>query len=138
MTLRIEEGIYYLLANTAGVNGLVGTRITPLPLPLNPTLPALTYQLITPGSEVAHDGMQGTAVCRYQITGFSESYDTLFDLMEHVRICMTGYKGTIGGGGNTIVVQAMLPGGGYESYDPAIRRYMRALDFIIFFNEPIT
>jgi len=141
-TLQIEEGIFYLLSNNTAVKDIVDTRIYPIVLPqkqstVPPTMPALTYQLITPMSEVAHDGMQGTAVCRYQITGLSNKFDEIRVLMEKVRICMTGYKGTIGGT-DTIVVQAMLPAGGYESYDPQIKRYMRALDFIIFYDEPIT
>ena len=136
--LKIEEGIYYLLANDGPVSGHVGTNISPPPLSQTPTLPALTYQLITPMSIVAHDGMCGTAMCRYQITGFDTDYAVLVDLMEHVRICMTGYKGTITSGANSIVVQAMLPAGGHESYDPDIKRYFRALDFIIWYNESIT
>jgi len=137
--LKIEEGFTYLLANDPGVSGHVGDRISPPPLPQVPTLPALTYQLITPMSIVAHDGMCGTAMCRYQITGFHTDYAVLVDLMEHVRICMTGYKGTITSGANSIVVQAMLPaGGGPDFYDPVIKRYMRLLDFWIWYNEPIT
>ena len=133
--ITIEEGIYYKLANTAAVSAIVGTRIYPLTLPQTPTLPALTYQLITPMSIIAHDGKSGTAQCRYQITGFDDDPDILRDLMEEVRICMDGFKGSIGGA-DTITVQAMLPEGGYESYDPETGRYMRARDLMIWYNEP--
>ena len=133
--LTIEEGIYYHLANTPAVTAIVGTRIYPLKLPQKPTLPALTYQLITPMSIIAHDGKSGTAQCRYQITGFANTPDAVRDLMEKVRICMDGYKGVIGGA-NTITVQAMLPEGGYENHDPETNRYMRARDYMIWYNEP--
>ena len=143
-TLQIEEGIFYLLSNNVAVKDIVDTRIYPIILPqkqstVPPTMPALTYQLITPMSEVAHDGMQGTAVCRYQITGRSNKFDEIRVLMEKVRICMAGYKGTITSGADSIVVQAMLPAGGSpDMYDPIIKRHMRALDFWIWYNEPIT
>jgi len=133
--LTIEEGIYYHLANTIAVSNIVGTRIYPLKLPQNPTLPALTFQLITPMSIIAHDGKSGTAQSRYQITGFADDPDSVRDLMEKVRICMDGYKGTIGGA-DTIVVQAMLPEGGYENHDPITNRYMRARDYMIWYAEP--
>lgn len=138
MTLTIEEGIYYLLANNAAVAAIVGDRIYPIKLPQDPTLPAITYQLITPDSMIAHDGMSGTGIKRYQITGFALSPDEVVDLIEAIRICMTCYKGTIGAGANTIVCQVMLPAGGYESNEPEIERYMRALDFIIWHNEPVS
>ena len=134
--LTIEEGIYYLLKNTVAVAAIVGTRIYPLNLPQDPTLPALTYQLITPMSIIAHDGKSGTAQCRYQITGFASDPDAVRDLIEEVRICMDGYKGTIGGA-DTIVVQAMLPDGGYENDDPESGRYMRARDYMIWYDEPV-
>ena len=136
--IRIEAGIFYLLNNDVPVEALVAARIYPLTIPQDPTLPALTYQLITPGSLIAHDGLLGTGYSRYQITGFDDDYDVLIDLMNKVRTAMGGYSGTLGVAPNQVVVQAMIPADtGYSNYDPQIDRYMRALDFYVWHSEDV-
>ena len=136
--IRIEAGIYYLLHTDAAVLALVAARIYPITIPQDPTLPALAYQLISPSSLIAHDGLCGTGYSRYQITGFDDDYDVLIDLMNKVRVAMGGYKGTLGVAPNQVVVQAILPADtGYSNYDPQIGRYMRALDFMIWHDEDV-
>ena len=135
--ITIEEGVFYLLSNNVAVGAIVSNRIYPIKLPQKPSLPALTYQLITPMSIMAHDGKGGTAHSRYQITGFATDPDEVRDLIEKVRICMDGYSGMIGGA-DTIKVQAMLPdGGGPEDHDPVTQRFMRSRDYMIWYDEPI-
>ncbi len=134
--IRIEDGIFYLLDNDVDVSALVVSRIYPLTIPQNPTLPALTYQLITPSSGFAHDGLTGTGRSRYQITAFDTDYDVMKDLMNKVRVAMSGYTGTLGTAPDTVDVYAMIPmDTGYSSYDPVIKRFMRALDFMIWHAE---
>lgn len=136
--IGIEDGIVYLLKNNAGVSALVGTRIYAQKLPQNKTMPALTYQLITPMSLISHQGMSGTAHPRYQITGWDTTELGVITLMKAVRICMSCYKGTVGVAPNTVVIQASLPVGGYETYEPETGLFMRALDFEIWHEEALT
>ena len=136
--IRIEDGIFYLLDNNAPVTALVASRIYPLTIPQNPTLPALTYQIITPATLIAHDGLTGTGKSRYQITAFDTDYDVIIDLMNKVRVCMAGYKGTLGAAPDTVDVYAMIPmDTGYGSYEPVTKRFMRALDFMIWHEENV-
>jgi hypothetical protein len=136
--ISIEEGIVYLLKNNAGVSALVGTRVYAQKLPQTPTTPALTYQLITPRSLISHQGMSGTAYPRYQITGWDTTEAGISALMKAVRICMSCYKGTVGAAPNTVVIQASLPVGGYETYEPETGLFMRALDFEIWHAEALS
>ena len=136
--ISIEEGLYHKLTNTAAITAIVSSRVYPAPLPQNPTLPALTYQLITPMSMTSHQGMGGTAFPRYQITGWASTLAALVELMKQVRICLNGFKGTFGTGGSTVTVQSSLMAGGYDTYEPDTQRYMRAQDYIIYHAEDIT
>jgi len=136
--ISIEEGIVHLLKNNAGVSALVGTRIYAQKLPQNPIMPALTYQLITPMSLISHQGMSGTAYSRYQITGWDTTELGIIALMKAVRICLGCYKGTVGVAPNTVVIQALLPVGGYETYEPTTGLFMRSLDFEIWNAEALT
>jgi hypothetical protein len=58
--------------------------------------------------------------------------------MKAVRICMSCYKGTVGAAPNTVVIQASLPVGGYETYEPETGLFMRALDFEIWHAEALS
>lgn len=136
--LSIEEGIYALLTTNVAVAAIVGTRVYPKALPQDVTLPAITYDLITPQDMTSHSGMDGTAFPHYQITGWAETPDAVRDLMKAVRICMNGYKGTITVGASSIVIQSCLLSGGVDDSDPETQRHMRAQDYTIYHAEDIT
>jgi len=134
--IRIEDGLYWVLTNNIAVAALVGIRMYPIELPQNPTLPAITYQVITPSTGIAHDGLTGVGDSRYQFNGIDDNYDVVIDLMNKVRKALGGYKGTAGTAPNTVVIEAILPVGvGYEAYDPQIKRYSRSLDFYVWHLE---
>lgn len=136
--ISIEDGIVYRSLNYAGISALIGDRIFAQKLTQNPVMPALTYQLITPMSLISHQGMSGTAYPRYQITGWDTTELGVIALMKAVRLCWSGYKGTVGVAPNTVVIQASLPVGGYETYEPETGLFMRALDFEIWHAEALS
>jgi hypothetical protein len=88
-------------------------------------------------SLMSHQGMSGTAYPSFQITGFAETENAAIDLMSKVRICMSGFSGTFGAGASTVTVQAVLPAGGYETYEQDTKRFMRVLDFIFWHAEAV-
>ena len=135
--LNIDEGIFYLLSHDTEVKLIVVKRIYPLMLPQNPTLPAITYQLISPMNLIAHNGAVGTAYCRYQINAFDDDFDGVKLLVDKIRLCMDGYKGAIGTT-STINVQAMLPDGGGDDYDPETKRFRSFRDYVIWHDEQVT
>jgi len=135
--ISVEEGIFYKLKDDAGVSAIVGTRIYAQKLPQTPTMPSLTYQLITPMSLISHQGMSGTAFPRYQITCWDDTELGVIALAKAVRICLGCYKGTVGVAPNTVAIQASLPVGGYETYEPETGFFMRALDFQIWHEEAL-
>lgn len=56
----LEVGLQNLLVNTPAMTALVGTRIYPVELPTNPTLPAIAFKLIGEQSQATFntDGYQ--------------------------------------------------------------------------------
>lgn len=78
-------------------------RILPLALERHPTLPAITYQRISTPRDLAHNGSQGYADYRVQMTCWAHrtpdmsGYRLAKDLAEEVRVALDGWRGTEAG-----------------------------------------
>ena len=57
--MAIEAGLYAHLVGSAGVTALVATRVYPLLVPQDATLPAIAYQRISGPRDHTHDGPSG-------------------------------------------------------------------------------
>lgn len=92
-----EQALYARLAAVAGVTALVSTRIYPVKLPQNATLPAVTYQRVSTSRAGAMGADPGVAWARIQVTSWATSYSGLKSLSEAVRAALQRYSGSSGG-----------------------------------------
>lgn len=80
------------------VAAVVGTRIYPIVLPPNPTLPAITYRTISAPRAYAHSQQRPEARVseRVQLSHWAASYSTAKNLAGTVRTELSGFHGTLG------------------------------------------
>ena len=90
--MTIEAGIYAHLIADSGVADLVATRIYPLLVPQDATLPAMAYQRISGPRDHSHSGPSGLVTARMQLTYVALSYDGAKSLGEVVRAAMDGFR----------------------------------------------
>jgi hypothetical protein len=112
-TLTIEAGLVYKLTTTAGLTALISTRVYLERIPQGATLPCLTYQRISTPRVLAHDtsGSAGTASPRFQFDAWATTYASAKAITDALRAALSGFKGTITSGADTVVVQAALVDG---------------------------
>lgn len=70
----LEPKIVTLLEGNAVVSALVSTRIYPMILPQDPTLPAITYQRVSGGQISSTDGFSNYENPRIQIDSMATTY----------------------------------------------------------------
>lgn len=128
----IVEGLRTFLLADATLAGLIGTRVYPMILPQNPTLPAVTYQVIDGTSDVTTDGPTGLANPRIQIDCWGATYGAMVPVFEAVRKRLNGYRGAAGG----VTVQGIFLVRQRDLYDYDAKVYRRTADWSIWNGEP--
>lgn len=86
--MTIADDIYTTLTGDAGVSALVSTRVYPMDMPQNATLPALTYTRVSETPLVNLDGENATRNSRYQVDCFASTYTGAQALAEAVKAAM--------------------------------------------------
>ena len=89
----LHGAIRTLLYNDTAVRAIVDSRIYPLRMPLNATLPALTIHKISG----PRDHITGHGTPRYQVSCWAESFTLVQLLSEAVIESLTRYKGVASG-----------------------------------------
>ena len=90
----IQEGIYTLLSNDAGVSGLVGTRIYPNVAPQRKKgeaalMPYVVYDVIgTDPVETLAGTSAALSRATFRFTAWSRSYDTANNVVEKIRLAL--------------------------------------------------
>lgn len=92
--MSIETGIYAVLTGDAGVSALVGTRIYPLVVPQDASLPAIAYQRVSGGPTYTQDGDANLTPARFQFTCLGSSYSQAKAVATAVRAAISGASGT--------------------------------------------
>lgn len=139
-TITIEDGIFHKLTHDdTDVMAIVVKRVYPLSLPPTPVLPALVYQRISSPRVHTHQGAAGGGLAypRFQFTAWGTTFPSVRDLMQRVRVYWDGFAGTVGAGGNTVVIQCALIDSERDDYEPETQRYFRSQDYIIWHEEVI-
>ena len=132
--MLLEQALYSYLSGVAGLTALVSTRIYPLMMPQDVTLPAVTYQRIS-GPRVHTMGTDpGLESPRFQLSSWASSYSSVKAVAEQVRLALQDYAGTMGGAGGVVVQRAFLEGD-QDFYEPDTLIYQVASDFIIWAEE---
>ncbi len=122
--------VRYLEAN-AGVSALVGDRIYPLMIPERATLPAIRYQGISMGSEVAHTGPSGLARHRIQLTVHAATYAIAQAVATALRRALDGKKGMFGAGSSCLVANDV------PAYEEESGQYLRHVDVEPWYREDV-
>lgn len=130
----IEEALVTYLAAQSSLTALIGTtpmRYHAVRLPQNPTLPAITYQLISTPRVMSHSGYSNLAMPRLQMTIFALSYATRNAVSEALRPLLLGFRGTMSG----IRVDGILLADERETFEPITQFFENQLDWIIHHYE---
>lgn len=96
----IEEALVSILKAHAGLNALVSGRVYPVLLPQPPTLPAVTYQLISDERDYTLDGDDGTRTASFQVSCWGDGtngFRNARDAATQVVNALSGYRGTVSG-----------------------------------------
>lgn len=91
----IQEALVDLLRDDVTVAGLVGTRIYPMALPQNATLPGIVYQQLSGGKEHSHDANADLERPRFQFTAIAGTYSGAAALAKAIVDCLDNYHGTV-------------------------------------------
>ncbi len=132
--MTIEEGLYSYLSGYAGLTALVGTRIYPLVMPQNVTMPAIRYQRISSSRIYSHDGPNKLTHPRFQFSCFAESYATAKAVANQVRFALAGYQGTMGGAGG-VTVQFAIVDDEVDLYEDETKLHHVAVDVVVWHEE---
>lgn len=125
--MSIETALYDRLSNYAGLTALVGTRIYPVKAPQNVTDPFVTYFLVTASPIGALAADTDIETPRYQVSGWSLSYDTAKSIGDQIKSALKRYTGTNDG----VVIIDSLYLNRVDLHDPETDYHQDALDFEI-------
>ena len=123
----------FLLAD-GDISTPVGTRVHPLSLPQNCTLPALTFDRMATERGATHDGPERIAVVGLRVSCWAETLLAARSLAEAVRKRLNGYVGTMGA---ATVVQATFMDGDSDDYQADPEQFVSDLDFEIWVEETV-
>lgn len=130
--MKIEEALYAHLKSYTGLTNLVGTRIYPLVLPQNPTLPAIIYQKISRvGGRALSSPSPRYVRARFQISCWGASYGSVKDVAEQVKAALQDYHGVMGGTGGVTVLDADVANE-QDIYEPEVGIYHLPVDVFIY------
>ena len=93
--MSIETGIVAHLQADGTVSGLVGTRIYPLQIPQEASLPAIAYQRISGRATYTQGGDSGPEWARIQLTCHGATYSAVKALAAAVRAALSGATGAM-------------------------------------------
>ena len=105
MTTTIEEVVWYKMVNDATLAALVGTRVYPLLVPQDATMPAIAYQKISSTKHQAHDGSSHLARSRFQFTVEADDYATAKATATAVKTCWDSFAGYVGSTTEGLTIQ---------------------------------
>lgn len=90
----VNDAIYYILSNAAGVTAITSTRIYPLQAPQNVTRPYITYQRISTERDGSLDGPNGLVSASVQVDCWATTNDAARALADAVRLAFDDYRGS--------------------------------------------
>lgn len=126
----IEAGLFAFLSADAGISAVVGTRIYPLRVPEDATLPALAYHKISGPSEHSKDGDMNLNHPRFQFTCWADKYADAKAGRTAVVAALNGFAngGTMGG---AVVVEQVIVTDDMDLHDPQSLEFGASVDAII-------
>jgi len=129
--MSVEAAINAILLADPGVAAVVASRIYPVVMPEDPTLPAITYQRIDGPRETSLDLDSSLAHPRIQVSAWGNAYADVKNAADAVREALNGFSGTIAG----FTIQGIVIESDNDLYDPQTRTYHVATDFEVWHLE---
>ena len=128
---ELEQALFSRLDGFAGLTSLVVSRIYPLVLPQNPTLPAVTYQRIDGIREDGIAGSHGLAHPRIQIDSWGSTYTSAKDVATQVRTALYRQTWTE----DTVAVLDAFIEDDRDFYEDDVKIFRVSQDFLIWHRE---
>lgn len=129
--MAIKDALFTQLSGYAGLSALVGSRIYPMKLPQNPTLPAVSYFTVFTEREYGHGGAMGQATPLIQIDAWADDYDEAKSVATQVRLAMNRFIGTVA----SVVVHASTCVSERDLYEDDTGNHHVALEFEVVHQE---
>lgn len=103
--MSLEVDLRAAILADAGVAALAGTRMHPNVLPQPPTLPALTYQVVSGTFGHTFQAADGLPAYRLQIDAWAERWLDARALADAVRAFLDSFDGLVGSGSPQTKIQ---------------------------------
>jgi hypothetical protein len=133
LTSIVEALRDYVLADST-ISGLIGSRMYAAILPQHPTMPAITYQIISGDSVISHDGSSGLENPTIQIDCWADTYSQMDALFNAVRKRLNVASGTFLG----VEVQGVFLLRKRDLYDDEAKLYRRTADYDVWNSESVS
>ena len=128
----IEEAIYSILSGDSGIAAVVSTRIYPVTLPQQATLPAIAFTRISTGRSLHHSGTGQIAESSFQISCFSTNVKSAKSLAALVRAKLHNYVGTVG---SDVIQRTEVVDEGPDLWEPDLMEYQIPLEVVFSHKE---
>lgn len=128
--MTVEELLYSHLTGDSGVQALVGSRVYPVELPQECTLPAVRYQLISRNELHVHPPTPLLAIRRYQIDGFGTTYATAKALEAALKTSLYGFNQQAYACILSTFIESMR-----DESDPEVDGFSTSMDILITCSE---
>lgn len=130
----ILEALRRLVLDDPAVAALTDRAYPSGVLPQNPTLPALTFLLVSENRPKASpQGPLQLCEARFQIDAWAARSVAAYELAEAVRKKIDGYRGPAG----DEVIQSITSETGRDFYESEAKQHRVSRDYMVWFEEPI-
>jgi len=132
-----DQALRAKLSTTSGITALCSTRIYPIDLPQDTTLPAVTYQIISAVIESNHGEtvVSSLAHAVYQIDAWAATYAEAVALARQIHLALHTFRGAIVLGTETFAVLLCLRTAKRPNKDPEVGLYWISQDYEIWYRE---
>lgn len=137
--MKAEKVIHYRLSNYAGVTAIIGSnpaRVYPMVVPQTPTVPCISYQLISSDRVEGVYTDPGIVNARIQVTCWAKSYTDVKSLAEQVRLALERYGSWPSGlAVDGVTVYDIKIGSEADTFEPGLELYAQATDYTVTHGE---
>ena len=132
--MLIEQALRTYMIGQSGITDLVSTRIHFVKAPQDIDKPYIVIYKISGPRLHSHDGGDGLAHPRFQVSIFAETYAAAKEIAAAIQSALQGYSGTMGGDGG-VVVGNVLYEDENDFWEEQTQLYHVACDYILWHRE---
>jgi hypothetical protein len=116
--MSIETSLYTALTTDADIKRIVNTRVYPVVMPQDVTLPAVSYQRMSASPLNTLNGYAGMKNAHVVINSWARTYDEAKELAGHVHTAMDAVRTF-----RSVLTNEL------DGYDPEVSLYVVSQDF---------